>query len=46
MLLCFVKIIKVRNLFKNEKIFKTIPKILKKILRKFNELNLSKIVMF
>ena len=37
MLLCFVKIIKVRNLFKNYKNFKTIPKHLKKILTKFNE---------
>ena len=41
MLLCFVKIIKVQNLFKN---FKTIPKNLKKILTKFNEWFLSKIV--
>ena len=44
MLLCFVKIIKVWNLFKDYKIFKTIPKNLKNILAKFNEWILSKIV--
>ena len=43
MLMCFVKLLKF-EICLNFKIFKTIPKHLKKIIRKFNEWILSKIV--
>ena len=46
MLLCFVILLKFEICIKKYKIFKAIPKNLKKILRKFNEWILSKIVKF